>query len=406
MYRVFHPCLVRARPGCFGRLPISRRCFRRETTRVFELTLTEPVLWALKRTHLMVRTKASATFLAGRMANSPQVFPPYSRPPFNTRPIRCYADRPNGWVRAFSGHLRLEYTTGLIYSGVRLMGHCWDGLYPPDHLPATAPFSVLRARRRWIDEGIVLKTLWGADYYHFLFQFVPKMDMIDQAGIGPDVPVVVTRDLAGQSFFRDACGLGLFGSRPVIIQEPDEAIAARRLYVVRPDSHTDRQLSFARDRFGGRPDPLGRARIYVSRNGQSDTSRQIVNEPDLWELLKERGFSLLDPGTVTLAEQMARFAGASIVVGPHGAGLTNIVFRHGSPMALVEMINDTKIWNHHFYQIALHSGFFYRATLNRSLDTSDQNAPARADIDSVLAVVDETIAWEAAIYAEKTAWQR
>jgi capsular polysaccharide biosynthesis protein len=101
---------------------------------------------------------------------------------------------------------------------------------------------------------------------------------------------------------------------------------------------------------------------------------------------------------IPLADQMAHFARSSIIVGTHGAGLANILFRRGAPMALVEMINRTKKDRHHFFQISTHCGFFYRATLNNSEQGDEQIASACADIDAVIVAVEESIEWESSEY--------
>lgn len=65
-------------------------------------------------------------------------------------------------------------------------------------------------------------------------------------------------------------------------------------------------------------------RIYVSR--VDSTARPMTNEDELVRLLARHGIEPLIPGTMSLREQVCRFRAASLVVGPHGAGLGNIVF--------------------------------------------------------------------------------
>lgn len=68
----------------------------------------------------------------------------------------------------------------------------------------------------------------------------------------------------------------------------------------------------------------GERRLFTSR---ADASwRRILNEDAAMELLAEHGFERLECGRMTIAEQAAAFSEASVVVGPHGAGLTNLLF--------------------------------------------------------------------------------
>ena len=66
-------------------------------------------------------------------------------------------------------------------------------------------------------------------------------------------------------------------------------------------------------------------RIYITR-GQQRGSRIVENEPELVALLGARGFSMVDPGTLSVAEQIRLFAEAECIVAPHGGALTNLAF--------------------------------------------------------------------------------
>lgn len=66
-------------------------------------------------------------------------------------------------------------------------------------------------------------------------------------------------------------------------------------------------------------------RVFISR--QRASKRQLINEDEIWEsLLKQAGFVRVFPETMTVADQARLFWGADVVISPHGAGLTNILF--------------------------------------------------------------------------------
>jgi capsular polysaccharide biosynthesis protein len=64
--------------------------------------------------------------------------------------------------------------------------------------------------------------------------------------------------------------------------------------------------------------------LYVSR--MDSGKRQMRNEKDVRQLLENLGFTTLVPGLFSLRDQIALFKAARIVVGAHGAGLTNLAF--------------------------------------------------------------------------------
>ncbi len=65
-------------------------------------------------------------------------------------------------------------------------------------------------------------------------------------------------------------------------------------------------------------------RIYISREKAS--YRRIVNDEEVIGCLEKLGFRTVKLETMSVAEQAACLAAAKVVVAPHGAGLTNLVF--------------------------------------------------------------------------------
>jgi capsular polysaccharide biosynthesis protein len=69
--------------------------------------------------------------------------------------------------------------------------------------------------------------------------------------------------------------------------------------------------------------PLKR-RIYISRQGA--TRRKVANDDEVSECLSEYGFETFRLEEMTFEDQVRLFHAAEIVVAPHGAGITNILF--------------------------------------------------------------------------------
>ena len=75
-------------------------------------------------------------------------------------------------------------------------------------------------------------------------------------------------------------------------------------------------------------------RVPTQRAGAPSTSCAVPgpttvpsnNEAELIRMLRARGFDIVDPSQMTVAEQIRTFATASVIVSPHGAALANLVF--------------------------------------------------------------------------------
>jgi capsular polysaccharide biosynthesis protein len=101
--------------------------------------------------------------------------------------------------------------------------------------------------------------------------------------------------------------------------------------------------------------------IYVSRRG-APSFRTLQNEDAVETAMAALGFTVMHPEAMTFDDQVATFAHARVVAGPHGAGLTNAVF--APPECLViDIIPETwdPIWMRQVTQVF---GHFYLPTVH------------------------------------------
>jgi hypothetical protein len=71
------------------------------------------------------------------------------------------------------------------------------------------------------------------------------------------------------------------------------------------------------------PPPTGPPkRLYISRSGR----RRVLNEDALVQMLDRYGFEVVPDQPRPVAEQVALYQNASVVLGPHGASFANVLF--------------------------------------------------------------------------------
>ena len=90
------------------------------------------------------------------------------------------------------------------------------------------------------------------------------------------------------------------------------------------------------------PGERGSRRIYVSRRDAPKKRRWIVNEPEVEQLFRRRGFDIIVMRDCPLDEQVRLFREARVVAGLNGAGLTDIVFSAGGTHVMV-LLSETLI---------------------------------------------------------------
>jgi capsular polysaccharide biosynthesis protein len=102
-------------------------------------------------------------------------------------------------------------------------------------------------------------------------------------------------------------------------------------------------------------------RLYIDRRGSA--TRRLVNEAEVAAALARLGFEAVRLEALPLAEQIRLFAGAQLIVAPHGAGLANLF--HARPgCQVVELQMDTWV-NACFRRIAAICGLDYDCVIGR-----------------------------------------
>ena len=73
-----------------------------------------------------------------------------------------------------------------------------------------------------------------------------------------------------------------------------------------------------------KPLPDFKTKIYIRR--EDANYRKILNEADLIDKLRKKGFEIINPQHFDILEQMKIFSNAEVIVTPHGSNMSNLIF--------------------------------------------------------------------------------
>lgn len=167
----------------------------------------------------------------------------------------------------------------------------------------------------------------AGNYYHFLMDVLPRWGVFREClpEVRPDVLWVNN----GSRYMRELLGLLGLDGYPAISPGRDTAVRADRLLAPGiPNPHlmaptwttTWLKANLPAKQTTDRP-----RRLYLTR-GDGKNTRRLVNEAEILRLLEPHGFVVIDPGTLTVQEQIDHFTAAEAIVAPHGAALANLAF--------------------------------------------------------------------------------
>jgi hypothetical protein len=132
------------------------------------------------------------------------------------------------------------------------------------------------------------------------------------------------------------------------------------------------ELSLPRGNVSG-----GGARILISREHDA-TTRRVVNWEDVQSALARHGFMTVQLTEMDFSEQKRLFSGAEMIVGVHGAGLTELIY--APEAAVIELYGDYMVPV--YYEMAKGLNMPYAC-----LKCDDKAGDLVVDLDELLAAV-------------------
>lgn len=225
------------------------------------------------------------------------------------------------------------------------------------------------------------------NFYHWMVDCLPRLVTLAQspwAGDGP-ITLLYTDSLAPyEQFFLDRFAPGTFQLRRVqrhTLYRVDTLLftplKTQRFAGYLPARYADaiRQMVVP-----DRPRRRDR-RVIVSRAAAQ--YRHVGNEEALAEALAPLGFDTVRLETLSIPEQVQLFYDAEVVVSPHGAGLTNLLYAEAAHV--LELFPSPTVTPHYFF-LCKSLGHTYACHTG----TADRlNPPTfEADVDAARAVID------------------
>jgi hypothetical protein len=165
-----------------------------------------------------------------------------------------------------------------------------------------------------------IASLSPAGYYHWMVETLPRLFAFED--LTPRPRLIVNSPL--NEWQLESLKLLGFPHQDLIELGADH-LQLETLYFPEYTGINPETLRWLRERLFVAIAPESRPRrVYVTR--RLAAKRRLLNESEIEPLLEQHGFIIAELETLSFAEQVRLFAQAEIIVGPHGAGLTNMVW--------------------------------------------------------------------------------
>jgi hypothetical protein len=247
-----------------------------------------------------------------------------------------------GFVSAYAGAPCVTSLGESLESSTSYPFYPGREIFSPLFLGRANEYELYVARTTGIIRNVVVLPGFADNYFHFLFDTVGALALIEPALLDGRDLVLFSHRL--KPFQLDVFELFGIPRERLRVQRPGRyAVAAKDVVVV--DYPTPlavvhpRTVPFLRDALlGAQQEPTPRKRIYLERTGTRSFARQSRRE--LHKLFSRYGFVVVHPETLTVRQQIELLRDAEAVAVDAGAGAANLLFapRGAKVLLLAPMI--------------------------------------------------------------------
>lgn len=217
---------------------------------------------------------------------------------------------------------------------------------------------------------LLLGGQWSSEFYHFMFEVLGKINLFCRFLDFQCIDNVVLRGF-DKPFINDAICQLVPNRIKIIKGEYLRNVKFQTVFlpsmICDPGFTCRQHVSFLRNSFRkirGKSNEHGsQLKLFINRR---NTRRLISSDGNIKSICDLSGFQIVNMEDLSLLEQIELSQSAKVIAGPHGAGLSNLVF---SDAQLIEFVG--KHYNNTCYlDLALHSGNKYSYVV---LDESNGN---------------------------------
>jgi len=217
----------------------------------------------------------------------------------------------------------------------------------------------------WIFEA------WSGNYFHWLVYHIPKAIFFKKKY--PSLKLLLPELNSLDSIIVSS--LKMIGySDEQLIRQPGKYVSIGKLFYLSGDQFDPRLIGKIPEKYSVFGDIVPKRLVYISR--KKAKWRNVINEQEVVEFLFSLGFDIISMESLSFEEQVRLMSEAIVLVGPHGAGLANMVF---SPkgLTIVEFVLPS-FPNSDYYSLANCLGHSYGLFLADHV--SDEKEPALQDM--------------------------
>ena len=211
---------------------------------------------------------------------------------------------------------------------------------------------------------ISLRDTGEENYFHFFNDVLSKLFYLRDHGIVlSEYKIVVSERLYKKPYFQFFLKSHFLHELHWHVQK-DEWIKFDEAIFCKPYTHTRKYFDLTLALTHASTEDASRdRRIFITR--PINSLRFVENFKDIEPILLKFNFEIIDTSEMAMEDQISLFRGCRYLVAIHGAGITNIIFRNGKPLSLLEIFQPNPYAPFHYIMLSKLFNYKYDAMLGR-----------------------------------------
>jgi capsular polysaccharide biosynthesis protein len=237
---------------------------------------------------------------------------------------------------------------------------------------------------RKIERGLWFIDDWSGGYFHWLTDALPRL--IASEEVDKRIPVILPADYEQMPFI--VASLDIL-QKEVLYFNPIGKLKVKELMLCSHTANTGNYnrllINKLRERFLGPEKKSAHRKIYMSR--EKALRRKVENEAEVQAVMASFGIEIHYFEEYPFKEQVKIMNESKVLIGLHGAGLTNMLFMPAGGSVL-ELRNREDDHNNCFYSLASELDHRYYYMLNQGDREDTHTVEVKVDIEELRATLE------------------
>ncbi|MDD3878143.1 MAG: glycosyltransferase family 61 protein [Bacteroidales bacterium] len=186
-----------------------------------------------------------------------------------------------------------------------------------------------------VSEVIQFDGASASNYFHFFSDIINKIWLLDKFNIDESIPIIISRKTFESTYFNYLYHKYDLKKRTWVLQGENTWIKARKLLIVKAfpyeKSYFEKTVKLVKPVM-----EKSNNRIFITRSAK--IGRNILNMSEIEKVLNKYDFIITDTENMSFEKQMKTFASAELVIGIHGASITNLIFSDWERVKFIEIM--------------------------------------------------------------------